>query len=350
MLSAVLLAAAVMTSYADSFSDISGYWGCDYVERAFGQKIVNGYPDGSFKPDGKVSHQEAMAMICRTVEAALPGKLDMNRADDFNTVLSALDFNPNWALPYGAALFDAGAAFEEDFTGTASDPAARQTIGVWMARALDLPVPPLCENDIFTDMDTAEARFCGDIYALKRFGIIQGYPDGSFGAGKPVTRGEFAKVCITALDCIAALRESEGKHLLEDSLFLRTGRIEGLDTGKNTISFSWGKDYYVSDDALIIVDGASAGFSELSALAGQELIVSCLQDRSSALIIQTAPLVESGKVKSVEKEGDFYCIGILTGSGHVVDYVLPFGREAEVPGKGSRVSFIAQGAEILEII
>lgn len=349
-LSLVLLVSASVSTYAESFSDISGYWGASFVESACEENIVTGYPDGTFRPETKVSHQEAMTMVCKTVNSALPGKLNMNRAEKYRSILVDLDFDPGWALPFGAALFDAGAAFAEDFSDTAKKPATRQTIGAWMARSLDLPAAPLCEADTFTDMTSVEPRFMGEMHALKRFGIMSGYPDGSLGPENQVTRGEFATICVKTLACMETLSENTGKHKLADCLFLKTGTIRELDAKTNAVTFSWGGSYLIPVDTLIIVDGVSVSFSDLSGLAGQRLVVSFLYDQQSALVIQTAPMAESGKVKSVTKESDFCNIAILTGSGHVVNYALSSASGQVIPAEGSRVSFIAQGVEILEII
>ena len=168
VLSLALLAAATITAYADTFSDTQGYWGAGFVEKAYENGIVTGYPDGSFRPEAKVSHQEAMTMICKTVETVLPGKLDMGKGESYRSVLVGLDFDPGWALPFGAALFDAGAAYAEDFSDTAKKPATRQTIGAWMVRSLGLPMAPLCEIDTYTDMSSVSPRFVGEASALKR--------------------------------------------------------------------------------------------------------------------------------------------------------------------------------------
>lgn len=349
-LSFALFASAGLNTYAAGFTDTENHWSASFVERACAENIVSGYPGGVFKPDAKVSHQEAMTMVCKTVESVLPGKLNMNKADSYRSMLLGLDFDPSWALPFGAALFDAGAAYKEDFSGTAKDPAARQTIGAWMVRAFDLPIAPLCETDCFTDMSSIASRYFGEAWALKHYGLMTGYVDGSLGPANQVTRAEFATVCVNTLDSMAKLSEKNGKHKLADCLFLKTGTIQSIDSKTNAISFSWGGSYCVPADALIIVDGSYVDFASLASYSGQNLVVSFLYDQQSTLVIQTKPLAESGKVKSVAKEGDFYNIGILTGSGHVVNYALSMDSGFKVPAEGAKVSFIAQGVEILEII
>jgi hypothetical protein len=48
-----------------NFSDTSGHWAEGYIALASGLGLVNGYPDGTFKPDNTVSFDEAITMVLR---------------------------------------------------------------------------------------------------------------------------------------------------------------------------------------------------------------------------------------------------------------------------------------------
>jgi len=50
---------------AAAFSDVGGHWAADAVEWAAANGIVDGYPDGTFRPDGAVSEPEFLAMLLR---------------------------------------------------------------------------------------------------------------------------------------------------------------------------------------------------------------------------------------------------------------------------------------------
>lgn len=50
-----------------SFSDMSGHWADSYVALAAAKNIINGYPDGTFNPNATVSFNEAITMIVRTL-------------------------------------------------------------------------------------------------------------------------------------------------------------------------------------------------------------------------------------------------------------------------------------------
>lgn len=45
------------------FSDIDGHWAAEYIDRAAQKGWVNGYPDGSFRPDQPITRAEAMTLI-----------------------------------------------------------------------------------------------------------------------------------------------------------------------------------------------------------------------------------------------------------------------------------------------
>lgn len=53
------------TNEAASFSDVSGHWAESYIAAATANKWVNGYEDGTFRPDNNITRAEAMAIINR---------------------------------------------------------------------------------------------------------------------------------------------------------------------------------------------------------------------------------------------------------------------------------------------
>ncbi|MFD7524322.1 S-layer homology domain-containing protein [Paenibacillus chitinolyticus] len=90
---AVLLAFSLSGAYASAtygegsaFKDVPGdFWGRDVIEWAVGNKLVDGYPDGTFKPAQAVVQNEFLAMLIRAYQ---PG--DFKPAPD----------SSDWASPY----------------------------------------------------------------------------------------------------------------------------------------------------------------------------------------------------------------------------------------------------------
>lgn len=49
------------------FSDIGGHWAEDNVDTASILGLVNGYPDGSFKPENNITYAEVVAIMVNTL-------------------------------------------------------------------------------------------------------------------------------------------------------------------------------------------------------------------------------------------------------------------------------------------
>ncbi|WP_019909898.1 S-layer homology domain-containing protein [Paenibacillus sp. HW567] len=65
----VINANIALADQARLFKDVPNhFWGQEYIERAITNKIVEGYPDGTFKPDAKVSQGEFLAMLIRSYQ------------------------------------------------------------------------------------------------------------------------------------------------------------------------------------------------------------------------------------------------------------------------------------------
>lgn len=67
---------AAQAASTTRFTDANGAWYTGYVEVAAGQGLVNGYPDGTFKPNQTVSYAEAVTMLVRALgykDSFLPG-------------------------------------------------------------------------------------------------------------------------------------------------------------------------------------------------------------------------------------------------------------------------------------
>ena len=50
-------------SSENPFTDISGHWAKDYILAAVEAGWINGYPDGTFRPDAYITRAEAMKII-----------------------------------------------------------------------------------------------------------------------------------------------------------------------------------------------------------------------------------------------------------------------------------------------
>ena len=57
-------------SGGDKFSDLSGHWARDYINRAANEGWIAGYPDGTFGPDQYITRAEVMALVNEVLDRA----------------------------------------------------------------------------------------------------------------------------------------------------------------------------------------------------------------------------------------------------------------------------------------
>ncbi|MEM3433258.1 MAG: S-layer homology domain-containing protein [Candidatus Methanomethyliaceae archaeon] len=82
---------APLENASSHFSDVQGHWASSYIERAYEKGILTGYPDGTFKPDQRITRAEISAIIYRFLKLSPPEQ----------TNISFLDLTPShWAFGF----------------------------------------------------------------------------------------------------------------------------------------------------------------------------------------------------------------------------------------------------------
>ena len=74
-----------------SFSDVSGHWALDAINAMSAAGVINGYPDGTFRPDNPITRAETVAMLARL----------FNRSQDWSGTQTFSDVpSTYWAYNY----------------------------------------------------------------------------------------------------------------------------------------------------------------------------------------------------------------------------------------------------------
>lgn len=121
ILAAVMLAAALPASFAEPepdetapeapvFSDISGHWAEDVIMKYSETGAINGYPDGTFRPDSLVTRAEAAKIIVGVLESAGKDLEPLNTESakkrtwyKTHNGIECVDIDPDaWYFPYVA--------------------------------------------------------------------------------------------------------------------------------------------------------------------------------------------------------------------------------------------------------
>lgn len=176
---------------AKSFSDTKGHWAVTYITDLANKGYINGYPDGTFKPDKTMTRAEFTTALIISLDV-VPGTPSGNSYSDTKT---------HWARKYIEEAVERGILVpSESPKGLGPDDSIlRSQAAAMLVRALELA--PSSGALKFTDADQVERSLYRDhVKAAYDAGIISGFPDGSFEPFREMTRAQVCTVLIKMLD------------------------------------------------------------------------------------------------------------------------------------------------------
>ncbi len=176
---------------AQNFPDTSDHWARDYILRLSAAGHINGYPDGSFKPDRFMSKAEFITVLisCKGVQA-----------EDTNTI-SYSDTNNHWAEAQINEAVKRGILIpSEDPNGLLPDESVKRSqAAAMLVRALGKQ--PDSGSLSFNDQAVVEKSMYRDhIKTAYDLGLISGFPDGNFEPFQNMTRAQVSTVLSRFLD------------------------------------------------------------------------------------------------------------------------------------------------------
>ena len=199
---------AAPVSGGKNLSDLEGHWAQKEVEAAVASGWVDGYPDGSFKPEKSITRAEFTKMLLDAIhltpdsetvawmkENALTDDVWGNPTE---YTPKLYDMSGHWLTSQGwldAALYS-GMVVPDDYNGKNFRPEkaiARYEIALMTDRALGLvyPASQPVEGELpFTDKEEILDWMKGYVNESVKAGVLKGYPDGSFQPNKTSTRAE----------------------------------------------------------------------------------------------------------------------------------------------------------------
>ncbi len=185
-----------------TMADLDGHWAKDYVQRLVNLGAINGYPDGTFRPNNTISRAAFIKVLC--------GVMDMKPIEKSYFE----DTDGHWASGYIAAAVEAGLIRMEDFLFVSDDTTVgyyyhpdqnitREEIAVISTRALGDEFKAINSGKSnFADSSQIQEYNQGYVSVCVEQGIINGYPDNTFGPLKGATRAEASVVIGRIIDKI----------------------------------------------------------------------------------------------------------------------------------------------------
>lgn len=176
---------------AVSFSDLGEHWAASSVLDAAGKGYVNGYPDGTFRPDQAVSRAEFIKLVASALTAKVPGE----------------GTSIEWFMPYVDYLKEIKVLSRDFFTDDMNQPMLRAEMGPIAAKAANV---------------NSEASMLSAV----KMGLINGVGNGELAPMNETTRAQ----AVTVIGRILSVRG--GVKLPVDHSAIFKAQIE--QTGTNT--------------------------------------------------------------------------------------------------------------------
>ncbi|WP_020620560.1 S-layer homology domain-containing protein [Paenibacillus daejeonensis] len=165
-----------------TFNDLEGHWAQQDIERATGLGFVNGYPDGSFRPQSNVTRAEFAVMIARAMELTPNGGAAVEFADR--------DVIPDWASPSIAEAQLVGVITGyEDGTFRPHSLINRTEMVAMVMRALG-HTPDAGLKPAFADTDSIPAWAQPYVALAAEAGLVNGRGNNQFVPAANTTRAE----------------------------------------------------------------------------------------------------------------------------------------------------------------
>ncbi|OWR30834.1 hypothetical protein CDO73_09610 [Saccharibacillus sp. O23] len=164
---------------APSASDIRGHWAEAQIQQWLDQGNLQGYADGTVKPNGTISRAEFAAMVNR-----LFGYKELANTT-FKDVPAA-----NWAFSDVSKAVQAGYIVGSGGTFRPAANVTREEAAVMVARILGLDTKSTGALSVFADADRISSWSQGSVAAAVQKGIFKGNSDGSFAPQRALTRAE----------------------------------------------------------------------------------------------------------------------------------------------------------------
>jgi hypothetical protein len=196
------------------YADMAGHWAKDSVANMSSLGILDGFPDGTFRPEDAVTADQFVKMLLLSYSELYPNGERGWKTSFFGALSEAnksvlqrdyrnFTFKPDpsgyWAKPY--------VDLAEDLNILAKNQFADYKVKLKREDVAEIVYYTLKETEFLEDSaySTGLASQYGDYLSLssrsQRFvaevtakGIMEGYPNGYFGAGLPVTRAEALRI------------------------------------------------------------------------------------------------------------------------------------------------------------
>ncbi len=232
--SAIAIAMCTSSVFAATFSDIMSEqysWARTYIEDMADKGYINGYEDGTFKPDNQVTKLECIALFARAM-----GALDEANANVLKKAHEEYDellkqYYLSWGQDELAYMLYNGTLTESDLNTyikeVKDEPMLRYEAAIIITKAMHGEEEVKGQTSIsldYTDAKDIPSNALGYVSFVTDNGIMNGMEDGGFAPNQSVLRGQMAVM-------LARVVDKTGCEYVE-------GKLTNIDTENSEITIS----------------------------------------------------------------------------------------------------------------
>lgn len=167
------------TAYTDTASD---YWAIEYINTLSEDKVIKGYPDGTYRPETAVTKGEYLKLL-----------MTANLGDTF---FESIKWTDHWTTPYVTMAKRYNILMIDITLDNVDSPITRLEMAVILAYS---DIQFISEErkegqNIFSDLGDINEGYRLLIEHCVEEGLLNGYPDGTFRPNAYMTRAEVAVV------------------------------------------------------------------------------------------------------------------------------------------------------------
>ncbi|MDD6485163.1 MAG: S-layer homology domain-containing protein [Clostridiales bacterium] len=290
MLTASLTAVSMLgaTAFAAAFTDIGGSqyaWAKSYIEDMAAKGYINGYEDGSFKPDKEVTNLEAIALFSRAMGALEEENKEILAAAHAQYDDTIKKYLLTWGQDEVAFMMYKGALKTSDLNTYLSssrrdEPMKRYEAAIIITKAMGGETEATSQTGVslnYTDKSEIPSNAIQYVYYATKQGIMEGMDDGGFSPLTSVLRSQMAVM----LSRVVAKTEYSFENVHINSI--------DADAGKITVTNSDNAQeiYDIEDNTTFKIKGSSVQAADMISdvdavltLSGNKLV--CVDATSDA--------------------------------------------------------------------
>lgn len=188
----LLLISGIMLFNSDTSSayhDIGGHWSKEYIDVSSRYGVLRGYPDGSFRPDDKVTRAEAAKVLSMSKWGDEFATQDHFIAGLFYDVAFFRDHWAVYEISYMVNHMGTMTGYPDHYFRP-DNPITRGELAATIGRGMDGIFNPYIS---YPDVNS-EDWFYNEVNYVSSSKFMNGYPDGTFKPNSYITRGELAKI------------------------------------------------------------------------------------------------------------------------------------------------------------